>query len=249
MINRRHADQESGTPRPFLDEDGIRAVYKVMSTDSWVNTDPHRRLIRVYIALLATAGFRPGLELTRTIIGDVTFEAQEGVDVILIHVRKNAGKRKKERYTTVYEGSVFPVRAWLKDLVEWRKAQGAKIQDTLFECEGKGTIEQRMFRQVQQVLNAAKELTDPMTGAERSGYSIRHYFATACIDRGLSYAKIAAWMGTSEQMIELHYNRYALAKKAHEHAGSEAERNQALIDRWQSEDNSAFAVPQNLRRD
>ena len=65
------------------------------------------------------------------------------------------------------------------------------------------------------VLTAANALIDPMTGEKRVAYSFRHYFATLLIERGLSVAAIAEWLGTSSAMIERHYNRLLVERQAH----------------------------------
>jgi len=212
---------EHGEPRAFIDQRGCQAVYQVMKTEKWLYSDnghstDYKRLLRAYIALLATAGFRPGLELKRTMIGDVTARRQEGVDVILILVRKNAGKHKPERNTAVYEGDVFPTREWLANLLDWQEKRGCQLTSKLFSWDD-GSIERcpNFGPGLTDVLEEAHMLVDPMTGDERVPYSFRHYFATMLIDKGLPTAKIAEWMGTSEDMIELHYNRWLIERNAH----------------------------------
>jgi integrase len=73
------------------------------------------------------------------------------------------------------------------------------------------------------VLSAANALIDPMTGEKRVAYSFRHYFATLLIERGLSVAAIAGWLGTSSAMVEKHYNRYLVERQAHLVNGAEDE--------------------------
>jgi hypothetical protein len=41
------------------------------------------------------------------------------------------------------------------------------------------------------------------------------FFATLLIERGLSVAAIAEWLGTSSAMIEKHYNRFLVERQAH----------------------------------
>ena len=74
----------------------------------------------------------------------------------------------------------------------------------------------RRFRDVlDSVLTAANALIDPMTGEKRVAYSFRHFFATLLIERGLSVAAIAEWLGTSSRWIERHYNRFLVERQAH----------------------------------
>ena len=65
------------------------------------------------------------------------------------------------------------------------------------------------------VLSKANALTDPMTDEKRVAYSFRHYFATKLIERNLSVAQIAEWLGTSSAMIEKHYNKYLNERNAY----------------------------------
>ena len=65
------------------------------------------------------------------------------------------------------------------------------------------------------MLREANALIDPMSGEKRVAYSFRHHFATVQIERGLSVAHLAEWMGTSSAMIERHYNRFLMERQAH----------------------------------
>ena len=222
----REAYGEEAEPRAFIDTEGCRAVYRLISTDRWLHesnghTTDYKRLLRLYIALIATAGIRPGLELKRTPIGDVTYSVRENIRVIKIHVRKRAGKHKRERNSVVFEGSIFPTREWLDDVLTWQRARGAGPDTKLFAWDAEdGTERVPQFRDgVKHVLTAAGVLRDPMTSDERVAYSFRHWFATLLIDRGMPTAQIAAWMGTSEYMIHRNYNHWLLDRVGHLHNG------------------------------
>jgi integrase len=212
---------QDGEARAFIDTDGCIAVYRLISTDRWLHGDnghttDYKRMLRVYIALIATAGIRPGIELKRTMIGDITATEKEGVQLLQLLVRKNAGKHKRQRNTTVYEGSIFPTRRWLTDLLAWQEKRGAVMTTKLFAWDADGVERCPQFRDgVKDVLTAAGVLRDPMTNDERVAYSFRHWFATMLIDKGVPTAHIAVWMGTSEYMIERHYNRWLLDSQAH----------------------------------
>jgi integrase len=105
--------------------------------------------------------------------------------------------------------------------IEWRPRQGATDTDYLFVWPD-GSFP--TFRDVlDSVLSAANALIDPMTGEKRVAYSFRHYFATLLIERGLSVAAIAGWLGTSSAMVEKHYNRYLVERQAHLVNGAEDE--------------------------
>ena len=214
-IRREHG--EVGEPRPFIDAPGVQAVARVLS-DEWVNKPSGhsvemKRMLRTYIALIATSGIRPGLEAKRIKIGNVLFRVQEGRPVIIVRIVRHQGKHPKARGVVVYEGDCFDVRSLLVDHIAWRQQQGAKDTYDLFAWPD-GTHPH--FRDIlRSVLTAANALTDPMTGEERVAYSFRHYFATKLVELGLSVAQIAEWLGSSSRMIEAHYNRFLTERNAH----------------------------------
>ena len=222
IVDRRHrptidkALGEDGEPRAFIDAAGVQAVANVM-TDDWIinrERDNHpahspdmRRMLRTYIAMIATTGIRAGLEAKRVQIGHVKFLTQHGRPVILIRVFKHQGKHREPRSVIVYEGTdqPFKIRRLLREHIEWRRSQGATDRDDLFAWPDRS---HPTFRDVlDTVLSKANALTDPMTDEKRVAYSFRHYFATKLIERNLSVAQIAEWLGTSSAMIEKHYDK------------------------------------------
>jgi integrase len=209
---------EDTEPRAFIDEVGVKAIAKVM-TDAWVSAPSShgmdmKRMLRCYIALIASTGIRAGLEAKRVRLGDVRFTSQHGRQVIFIRVTKNQGKHPKPRSVVVFEGNPETrIRHLLAAHLEWRRSQGATDRDYLFAWAD-GTFPS--FRDVlDTVLTAANALIDPMTGEKRVAYSFRHFFATLLIERGLSVAAIAEWLGTSSAMVEKHYNRFLVERQAH----------------------------------
>jgi integrase len=209
---------EDGEARPFIDSAGVARVASVMD-DEWLmadneHTTDYKRLLRCYVALAACSGIRPGLELKRIRIGNVHFREQHGRQVIIIQIEKNQGKHHRSRPVVIYEGDVFDVRTLLRGLIHWQRADGASETDYLFAWHG-GKFPS--FRPgLRNVLIDAGAITDPMTdGKERVAYSFRHYFATTLIERGLSVPQIAAWLGTSSNMVERHYNRFLTERNAH----------------------------------
>ena len=127
---------------------------------------------------------------------------------------KNQGKHPKPRSVVVFEGNpVLNIRHLVTDLIAWRRRQGAKDTDYLFAW--KDNTWPTFRGALDTVLREASALIDPMSGERRVAYSFRHYFATVQIERGLSVAHLAQWMGTSSAMIEKHYNRFLMERQAH----------------------------------
>jgi integrase len=208
---------EEAESRAFIDADGVMAVAHIMS-DAWIAADNGhgadlKRLARAYFAMIGATGIRPGLEAKRLRVCDVLFRHQDDKPVIVITVLPRQGKHPRPRDVVVFEGGMeFNVRRLLHELVDLRIAQGAGKRDPLFAYpDGR----EPMFRDVlNNVLREANAVIDPLTNEKRTEYSFRHFFATRLIERGLSVPFIAAWMGTSSQMIEKYYNRFIIARQA-----------------------------------
>jgi integrase len=220
MINKSLG--EDGEPRAMIDDNGVRAVAGVM-TDTWITANGHdsdtKRMVRTYVAMIASTGIRPGLEAKRVRLGDVQFVQQVGRPVIIIRVLKNQGKHHAPRSVVVFEGNpAFPIRRLLTQHIAWRESQGADKTDYLF-ARPDGS-----FLRTREVLNSALSdagaLIDPMTGEKRVAYSFRHFFATLLIERGLSVPQVAAWLGTSSDMVEAHYNRFLTERDAYKVNGA-----------------------------
>jgi integrase len=204
---------EEGEARSFIDDEAVKKLERLMDAAWMTAPNGHgtdfKRLLRAYIALAASTGIRPGLELKRIRLGNIRFNQNS----ILIQIDKRQGKHGKSRSVIVFEGSIFPVREILTDLIAWQRKRGARDTDYLFAWQDGGFP---VFRPgVDHVLEAADCLIDPMTGCKRVMYSFRHYFATKLIERGLSVPQVAAWLGTSSDMVERHYNRFLTERDAH----------------------------------
>lgn len=211
-----------GKTRAFIDREAVLRIGRLMS-NTWVETPPQdgrshsvalKRTFRAYLALLASTGIRAGLEANRIRIGYVRFLRHHNDEYILITVEPRQGKHHKGRDVIVYEGEeAFDVRQLLRDLIAARRDEGAVDRDYLF-ARNDGTFHD--YRDVwDDVTSQTNCKIDPMNGETRVPYSLRHYFATECIARGLTIPQVAEWLGTSSQMVERHYKRFVLQREAH----------------------------------
>ena len=219
---------EKSISRATFEGADCRKIVKLIQSDTWLMEDyPGNMLLRTYIALLATTGMRPGLELERTQIGNVKVDRNQ----IVIFVNRNAGKHEKSRVAIVNETDIsFPARGWLLELLAWQEKRGAKPTDTLFSG---------VFAEYSKLVSALIKRVGveyDTSGDKRVAYSFRHYYATVQISKGITAAQLAKVMGTSEQMIDGHYNKWFLLNNREVFAGTEQEQNQAIIDRWQTDD-------------
>jgi integrase len=202
---------QAGTERPWFTQEEIELLRNHM-TDEWIS-DAHKSvsteikyLLRAYIAIGSCTGIRPGLELERIRTNQILFEQAGKASVIRIPIVRDQGKYKKSRDVFVYENDVFDVRHILTQLIEWRGKRGSTPNAYLLSrpSDGKVTTFSRPFKLL---MNETGLLLDPETQHERVLYSLRHYFATQALLRGLPDYVVAKWMGTSPTMIDLHYNK------------------------------------------
>jgi len=70
-----------------------------------------------------------------------------------------------------------------------------------------------------QWLEDSELLNCPVTGKERSLYSLRHYYATQRLHEGIPIHDLAEQMGTSVLMITKHYSQLTPLMKAKQFAG------------------------------
>jgi integrase len=202
---------EAGTERPWFTQEEIESLRNHMN-DEWISkthkgvSAETKYLLRAYIAVGSCTGIRPGLELERIRTNQILFERAKNVSVIRIPIARDQGKYKKSRDVFVYENDVFDVRSVLKDLIEWRENRGSTPDAYLFSrpSDRKVTTFSRPFKLL---LKETGLLLDPETQQERVPYSLRHYFATQALLRGLPDYIVAKWMGTSPTMIDKHYNK------------------------------------------
>lgn len=214
--------REDKKTRAFIDHEAVLRLGRLMTT-AWVNTPPvdgrshsvdAKRTFRCYVAMLACTGIRAGLEANRVRIGYVRFMHQEDKEFIIIHVEPRQGKRTEGRDVIVYEGNeAFDIRRLLTEQIAVRRDQGATARDYLFARPDGSFYDYRDIWA--DVTRQADCKVDPMTGEARVPYSLRHYFATECIARGLTVPMVAEWLGTSSEMIDKHYKRYFLHRDAH----------------------------------
>jgi integrase len=208
---------KKGAREPAFSAAEMRRIRDHM-TDDWI-ADGHtatvranRRLLRVYVALAATTGLTPGLEIERTThakIEEVT--DSNGQRSLTVAVQPHQGKRPKGRRAWVYTGDVWDTEKLVRDLLQWRKveetdkAREANPEKYIFHRprDGKRPNYNVTFRAM---LGELGLVIDPLTGIARKPYSLRHYYATEALSRGTNVAALAGVMGTSLRMIEDHYN-------------------------------------------
>ncbi|MDR3448337.1 MAG: site-specific integrase [Alphaproteobacteria bacterium] len=169
----------------------------------WIGDSEIRRLIRAYIAVGATTGIRAGREMERLHVGQVLFHKKYQSIVVLNQKIKN-GKRRE---VAVYQNDAFDMRKILLDLTN-----GRAPTDKLF-ANSKGKVI-HFGREVVRIFITAGVRVDPISQMERTAYSLRHYYATQSLMRGVAIDEVAREMGTSTAMIEQNYS-HVIAQNRH----------------------------------
>ena len=93
-----------------------------------------------------------------------------------------------------------------------------KIPKLLFRLSD-GSVPDNWNKPFRQWLEDSELLNCPVTGKERSLYSLRHYYATQRLLEGIPIHDLAEQMGTSVLMITKHYSHLTPLMKAKQFAG------------------------------
>ena len=201
-----------GSQRPCFTSEDMGLLARYMS-DDWADTEI-RKLIRAYIAVGATTGIRAGLELEHLHVRQIMHHPRVGktAPYYSILVIRQKVKGSQPRLVSVYGNDAFDMQAmmgWLTD--------GRDPDEKLFARRvGRGGrwvgIVPTFLSLVPEVFASAGVGTDRPTGQKRTAYSLRHWFATAAILRGVDPFEVSKLMGTSVAMIEAHY-AHAIAER------------------------------------
>ncbi len=196
---------EQGSRQPSFEWDEVAQINGIM-TDEWVNeTDTtNRMLLRLYVALLATSGIRPGLEATSILPAQITVQKNK----VVINIQPNQGKYKKSRTASCLNGS-FDIKKLLDGFLKWRKENWSAektIQETrILANPATGSIP-RLDRMLVEFLALHNILLDPITGKNRVPYSFRHFAISQAIRDDNDNQILCMIFGTSSAMIEKNYS-------------------------------------------
>lgn len=215
---------QKGDENPWFTRGELERLRDHM-TDDWVSaahtplSREIRYLLRAYIAVASCTGIRPGLELERVQTTQILHEQDKKMSFIRIPILRDQGKYAAGRNVICFENDVFDVRRVLEQLMRWHHERSGKALTPYLFARSDGRVPSfdAPFRAV---MVETGLLIDPETGKKRVPYSLRHYFATQALLRGEHDHIVARWMGTSPQMIDIHYNKIKLRMQAGRLAGT-----------------------------
>jgi integrase len=227
---------DDGESRPAFSQDDLIAIERVM-TPEWMADTPRegsrhmRAILRAYVAVAATVGMRPGVEMDRTRWGQVVLDYTDsnGQPGIMIDLTKKQGKHDEEREAVAYQGvnRVFDLRRELTALARLQGHAGRPPSDAfLFAAPGTDRVPE-MSNVFRSLLIDIGRLSN-RKGEERVLYSLRHYYGTEAIARGIEGLTVARQMGTSLPMLARYYVKADARRNSGALSGSNEFRDAAL---------------------
>ena len=179
-----------------------------------------RELLAIYVPFMAATGMRPGTEAEFLEWRHIDVEVRDGQPVL--HFRLQRGKRGARNF--VAHNSCWLLLERLRQLspdlssMTLEEVLKKKIPKLLFRLSD-GSVPDNWNKPFRQWLEDSELLNCPVTGKERSLYSLRHYYATQRLLEGIPIHDLAEQMGTSVLMITKHYSHLTPLMKAKQFAG------------------------------
>ena len=179
-----------------------------------------RELLAIYVPFMAATGMRAGTEAEFLEWRHIDVEVRDGQPVL--HFRLQRGKLGARNF--VAHNSCWLLLERLRqlspDLVSMTLDEVLKkrLPHRLFRLSD-GSVPDNWNKPFRQWLEGASLLNCPVTGKERSLYSLRHYYATQRLLEGIPIHDLSQQMGTSVLMITKHYSHLTSLMKAKQFAG------------------------------
>ena len=179
-----------------------------------------RELLAIYVPFMAATGMRPGTEAEFLEWRHIDVEIRDAQPIL--HLRLQRGKRGARNF--VAHNSCWLLLERLRQLspdlagMTLEEVLKKKIPKLLFRLSD-GSVPDNWNKPFRQWLEDSELLLCPVTGKERSLYSLRHYYATQRLLEGIPIHDLAEQMGTSVLMITKHYSHLTPLMKARQFAG------------------------------
>ena len=180
-----------------------------------------RTLLSVYVPFMAATGMRPGTEAEFLEWRHIDVEMRDGQPVL--HFRLQKGKRGARNF--VAHNSCWLLLEKLREMSP--DLSGMSLQELLKKRIAKrvfrmpsGNLPDNFNKPFRQMLEESGLLPCPVTGKERSLYSLRHYYATQRLLENIPIHDLSEQMGTSVLMITKHYSHLTPLMKARQFAGT-----------------------------
>ena len=219
---------EAGGRRPDFSVKEIEAICAHLP--GWVNdarlerSRMIRELLAVYIPFVAATGMRPGTEIEFLEWRHLEVHRMGEEPVLYAHIQRGKTVKKNKPM-----GAVLHRSCWLL-LEKIRQFTPGLADKTLYQVLDEkpalkifrmrdGTQPNQLSKQFKQLLIELKMLDCPITGDERTLYSLRHYAITQLVAKGLTAEQIQSQVRTSAVMIAKYYNHMKPLMNAAQFAG------------------------------
>ena len=179
-----------------------------------------RELLAIYVPFMAATGMRAGTEAEFLEWRHIDVEVRDGQPVL--HFRLQRGKLGARNF--VAHNSCWLLLERLRQLspglvsMTLDDVLKKRLPHRLFRLSD-GSVPDNWNKPFRQWLEGASLLNCPVTGKERSLYSLRHYYATQRLLEGIPIHDLSQQMGTSVLMITKHYSHLTSLMKAKQFAG------------------------------
>lgn len=219
---------EAGGRRPDFSAKEIEAICAHLP--GWVNdarlerSRMIRELLAVYIPFVAATGMRPGTEIEFLEWRHLEVHRMGDEPVLYAHIQRGKTVKKNKPMGAVLHRSCWllleKIRQFTPELADKTLYQVLDEKPALkiFRMRD-GTQPNQLSKQFKQLLIELKMLDCPITGDERTLYSLRHYAITQLVAKGLTAEQIQSQVRTSAVMIAKYYNHMKPLMNAAQFAG------------------------------
>ena len=206
---------EAGGRRPDFSAKEVEQL--ISALPAWVargrigKTRNIRELLAIYIPFAAATGMRPGTEMEYLEWRHIEVHNLGGEPVLYAHIQKGKTVKKNKPAGAVLHRSCWLYLEKLRQLApEFENKTIYEVLEEkpalrLFRMRG-GVLPKHMTTQFKQFLEEVKLLYCPITGEERTLYSLRHFAITQLVAKGMTAEQIQSQVRTSATMISKFYN-------------------------------------------
>ena len=195
----------------------LRGYHKQTTNEKSAAT---RETLRNYVLFLANTGVRHGTEALGLCWRNIEWYERDGERYLAINVDGKTNKR-----TAIARDRVV-------DFL-WRQVQlNSRISVADFDALIAAKLDEPVFTtrlgsvatvpNLNHAFNSLLDELDLKTGADgrtRTLYSLRHFYATLNLERGISTHALSRQLGNSTEMIDKHYSKYSPLLNADLHSG------------------------------
>jgi integrase len=221
---------EVGSRRPDFSQKEVETI--VAHLPVWVlkarkGASRHlRELLAVYVPFAAATGMRTGTEMNGLEWRHIEIReiGENKEPVLYAHIQKGKTVKKNKLMGAVLHRSCWLYLEKLRAMSP--EFDGKTLEEVLAERHPLQVFRMRDGKQPNQLTKQFKNLlveldllTCPITGEERTLYSLRHYAITQLVAKGVTAEQMQQQVRTSAPMISKHYNHMQPMQNAETFSG------------------------------